>query len=245
VEASSKEVTYRQQGVSIITCTNRSSYIQNLFANFNRQSYGLKELIIIINHNEIPLEPYKQMAARHRNIRIYRLPERYSLGACLNYAIGKAKYGVIAKFDDDDYYAPRYIADSLQTLKRSKADVLGKRSHYMYLNGSKTLILRFPFAENRPASKLPGATLIIRKEVFNHVRFPNQNVGEDDLFCLRSQRKGFKVYSGNKYHFAAVRRKNSANHTWIISDSELLANHKRLPGVHNYKKYVQQKQAVL
>lgn len=230
-----------RQGVTVIACTNRRSYIHNLFHNFLRQTHSVKEMIVVVNHNAIPLAPYRKKAARHPNIHIFRLPEHFTLGACLNFAARKAKHDIIAKFDDDDYYAPRYLANSLAALRRTKADVLGKRAHYMYLNGSNTLILRFPHAELKPAAKLPGATLVIKKKVFNQVLFPHQNVGEDDLFCVRSKRKGFKVYSGDKYHFAAVRRKNTSSHTWKISDRELLAHHKRIPGVHNYQKYVQNK----
>ncbi|MFD1176413.1 glycosyltransferase [Paenibacillus puldeungensis] len=240
MEASPRN-SIKKQGVSIITCTNRQNYLRNLFNNYSRQHYSKKELIIIVNNNKIPLAPYQKLAKKYRNIHIFRIPGHVSLGACLNYAVSKTKYSYIAKFDDDDYYAPYYLTDSLNVFQRTKADVIGKRAHYMYLRGSKTLILRFPHDEHRPVTKLPGATLVIKRNVLNNVRFPDQNVGEDDLFCIRSKRKGYKVYSAGKYNFVAIRRKNSSNHTWIISDKELLAHHKKVPGVKNYKKFVQRK----
>lgn len=230
-----------KQGVSVITCTKRQSHIRNLFNNFIRQRHLKKELVIIVNDSKIPLSSYRKLANKLRNIQIFRMPEHISLGACLNYAVRKAKYRFIAKFDDDDYYAAYYLTDSLQVFKKTKADIIGKRAHYMYLRGSKTLILRFPHDENRSVTKLPGATLFFKRDVFNRVQFPNQSVGEDDLFCLRSIRKGFKVYSAGKYNFVAIRRKNSKNHTWIISDKELIAHHRKVSNVLNYKKFVQRK----
>ncbi|WP_410512836.1 glycosyltransferase [Paenibacillus sp. BR2-3] len=227
------------QGVSIITCTNRQSYLSNLFQNYSRQRYAKKELIIIVNNNKIPLLPYQNLAKKYKNIKIFRKPEHHSLGACLNYAVKKTQYSYIAKFDDDDYYAPYYLTDSLQTFKRTNADIIGKRAHYMYLRGSKTLILRFPQDENRFVTQLPGATLIIKRNVFNHVGFPNQSVGEDDLFCMRSKKKGYKVYSAGKHNFVAIRRKNSLKHTWIISDNKLITNHKVVPNIKNYRKFAQ------
>ncbi|MEF2966687.1 glycosyltransferase family 2 protein [Paenibacillus sp. M1] len=229
------------QGVSIITCTNRQGYLKNLFSNYSRQKHSKKELIIIVNNDKISLAPYENLARKHKNVTVFRVPGHTSLGSCLNFAVKKAKYNYIAKFDDDDYYAPLYLKDSLQAFRRTKADVIGKRAHYMYLRGSKTLILRFPHDENRPVAKLPGATLVIRKSVLNRVQFPDRSVGEDDLFCVRSKRKGYKVYSAGKYNFVAVRRKNSANHTWVISDKELIAHHQKIPNVKNYKSYVQKK----
>jgi len=227
------------EGVSIITCTNRQSYLSNLFQNYGRQRYAKKELIIVINNNKIPLLPYQQLAKKHKNIKIFRKPEHHSLGACLNYAVKKAKYTYIAKFDDDDYYAPFYLTDSLHSLKKTKADIIGKRAHYMYLQGSKTLILRFPHDENRSVTQLPGATLLFKRNVFKDVEFPNQSVGEDDLFCMRGKKKGYKVYSAGKYNFVAIRRKNSLKHTWIISDKKLITNHQVVPDIRNYKKFVQ------
>lgn len=230
-----------KQGVSIITCTNRHSCLRNLFDNYSRQSHPTKELIIVVNSDKIPLEPYQKMAKKLRSVRVFRVPERVSLGACLNYAVGKTKYSYIAKFDDDDYYAPYYLTDSLLSFRRTKADVIGKRAHYMYLQGSKTLILRFPHDENKRASRLPGATLVMKRSVLNRVRFPDRSVGEDDLFCFRSKKKGFKVFSAGRHNFAAIRRKNSSKHTWVISDKELIAHHRTIPNVRNYKTFVQRK----
>ncbi|MBA9084604.1 glycosyltransferase involved in cell wall biosynthesis [Fontibacillus solani] len=240
MEAGQKNST-KMQGVSIITCTNRQDYLRNLIQNYTRQTLAKKELIIIVNNNKIPLAPYQSLAKKLGNVKVFRVDGHQSLGACLNFAVKKTKYSYIAKFDDDDYYAPHYLADSLRALRRANADVLGKRAHYMYLRGSKTLILRFPHDENRSVNKLPGATLFMKRDVVNKVKFPNQNVGEDDVFCLRSKSKGYKVYSAGKYNFVAIRRKNSSNHTWIISDKELINNHRKIPNVKNYKRFVQRK----
>lgn len=239
--SSNKRNPVHRLGVSVITCTNRHPFIRNLFDNYIRQRHSKKELIVIVNDNKIPLALYQRLARKMGNIKIFRIPEHVSLGVCLNLAVRKAKFSYIAKFDDDDYYAPYYLTDSLQALIRTKADIVGKRAHYMYLRGSKTLLLRFAQDENRPVTILPGATLVFKRNVFDKVQFPNRSVGEDDLFCERSKKKGYKVYSAGKYNFIAIRRKNSANHTWIISDKELIAHNKTVPNVHNYKKFVQRK----
>ncbi|MFC4100221.1 glycosyltransferase [Paenibacillus xanthanilyticus] len=230
-----------QLGVSVVTCTNRAAYIDNLFKNFASQRHERKELILVVNDDQIPLAPYMKIAQAMGNVRLYRQPGKRSLGACLNFAVRQARFGYVAKFDDDDYYAPYYLTEGLLTFRDSGADVIGKRSHYMYLKGSRTLIHRFPRDEHRKVAVLPGATLIMKRKVALRVRFPDISVGEDDLFCLRSRRLGYVVYSGGKSNFAAVRRKNSVQHTWVISDSTLLKHHKRVPGVRKYKRFVQRR----
>ncbi len=231
-------LTQKQKGISIITCTNRQDYIVNVFNNYRRQRYPKKELIIIINNDKIKLNLYKEMAKKYKHVQIYHLPEQLPLGACLNYAVKKTKHSYIAKFDDDDYYAPNYLTDTLRAFRRTNADIVGKRAHFMYLRGSKMLILRFHKDENRYVSILPGATLVIKREVFRNVQFPNQSIGEDDKFCLDSEAKGYKIYSAGKYNFVAIRRKNSKNHTWIISDKKLLAINIKFPHVQDFKKFV-------
>lgn len=229
------------QGVSIICCTNRERFLPNLVRNYKSQLHPRKELIIVVNADRINLIPYIELARKNKNIQVYPLPGRYSLGACLNFAVGRARYPYVAKFDDDDYYAPYYLTESLQTLRKKKADVIGKRAHYMFLQGSRTLLLRFPNEEHKAVSLLPGATLLFRRKVFDQVRFPDRSVGEDDEFCRRCAKKGYSVYSAGRFNFVALRRKNSAGHTWKISDKTLIAYHKTVKNVRDYKRYVQKK----
>jgi len=226
-------------GISVITCTNRKDELTNLFNNYRRQRYPKKELIIVVNHDKIKLGPYHQLANQYKHIKVYRLPERMTLGKCLNFAVKQTKYSYIAKFDDDDYYAPFYLADSLQAFNQSNADIVGKRAHFLYLQGSKMLILRFHTDENRFVSILPGATLVFKRKVFQKVQFPDQSMGEDDQFCIDSKAKGFKIFSGGKNNFIVMRRKNSQNHTWIINDKILLEQNIKFPHVRDFKKFVE------
>jgi cellulose synthase/poly-beta-1,6-N-acetylglucosamine synthase-like glycosyltransferase len=233
------ESSSKIDGVSIIASTKRAEYIHNLFDNFHRQHYPNKELIVIVHKDSIPIDMYLQMARSNSQISVYRIPEKISLGRCLNFGVKKAKYKVVAKFDDDDYYAPLYLKDSIRTMKKTKAHVVGKKAHYMWLMGKKLLILRYPKRENDWATVLPGATLVIRKSVFKHVKFSNISRGEDDRFCRKCKAHGFKLYSGSKTNFAALRRKYSKNHTWIISEKKLLSHKvKKIRNISDYKTYV-------
>ncbi|WP_286884017.1 glycosyltransferase [Aneurinibacillus sp. UBA3580] len=227
------------KGVSVITCTKRAEFIDNLFRNYNRQNWKKKQLIIILNKDRIKIEKYRSMAKKYKNVSVYQLPEKTSLGRCLNFGVKKARYSYIAKFDDDDYYAPSYLTDAMNVFKKTNADIVGKRAHYAWLSGAKVLILRFPRDENKFVSILPGATLVIKRNVFKRVRFQNRNIGEDDKFCRDAKAKGFRIFSGRRHNFVVVRRKNSKGHTWIISEKELLlGDSKVIPRIKNYKRFV-------
>ncbi|WP_409346366.1 glycosyltransferase [Paenibacillus sp. MBLB4367] len=209
-------------GYSIIACTKRSEYMHNLFDNFSRQKWHRKELIIILNKNDMNINRYRKMARGYKNVSVYRIPEKYSLGVCLNYGVRKAKYGIIAKFDDDDYYAPHYLRDCTRAFQRSKAGIVGKRAHFMYLEGMQTLLLRNRAAQNRYVRAVAGATLTFKKKLFERFQFRNLSLGEDVQFCKDARANGVSIYAMNNYNFAAVRRKRSRNHTWKVTYRSLL-----------------------
>jgi glycosyltransferase involved in cell wall biosynthesis len=227
-------------GVSIITCSKRSDCIDNLLQNYVRQRVTPIELIIVVNKDGAAKRKYEERAKSYKNVVVYQLPEAVSLGTCLNFAVGKARYPLIAKFDDDDYYGPKYLHRCIRTLRKTGADVVGKRAHFLYLQGLRTLLLRFPKAENKFVRSVAGATLVVRKRVFSKVAFPDRTVGEDVHFCRACVAKGFKIYSGDRYDFVGIRRKHLKTHTWKATYRHLLSSNNAIviPNVHSVRKYV-------
>lgn len=230
-------ISRNKHGVSIITCTKRGQCMDTLFHNYSRQNYRHKELIVILNHDHLKMNEYIQAAKRFKNVRIYRLPEHVSLGKCLNYGVRLSRYNLIAKFDDDDYYAPGYLTESVRTLFKTNADIVGKRAHYMHLSGRKMLLLRYYDKANQYVSLVQGATLLVRRQVFSRIKFPNINRGECVKFCSACMAKGFRIYSGSPRHFIAMRRRNSKDHTWIVSDKQLLSRNVKMLNAGNIREY--------
>ena len=63
----------------------------------------------------------------NENVTIYQLPEEKTLGECLNFGIEKARYNIVAKFDDDDYYSPYYLTEAMRIFLTTDAQVSWKR----------------------------------------------------------------------------------------------------------------------
>lgn len=223
--------------VSIVTCTNRRACMDTLLRNYGRQRYPHKELIVILNGRNQAIDEYIQAASAYRNVRIYALPEHATLGRCLNVGVRLSRHPLIAKFDDDDYYGPDYLADSVRTLTTTGADIVGKRAHYMYLTGKKLLLHRYYTKANRYVSLIQGATLLVKRHVFGRVGFPDRNRGECVRFCSDCRALGFKIYAGTPRHFIAMRRSGSKDHTWIVSDRSLLTKNVKVLKVKNIRKY--------
>lgn len=213
-------------GVTIITSTIRKGLMNNVFDNFNRQEWPVKELIIIINNNRIAMRPYKELAEQYDNVRVFRVNGRKNLGACLNYAVARARYGYIAKFDDDDYYSPQYLDESMLLFTKKNADVVGKNTTYFFFPHRSLLLLRKrtakPYGRSR---RIAGPTIMFRKKVFKKVAFSAKVVaGSDARFVRACLRRGLKVFTASSYNFAQNRRLNRKSHTWKVSDRRLLAS---------------------
>ncbi|MNC02447.1 Glycosyl transferase family 2 [compost metagenome] len=213
-KAANKQVN----AVSIIVCTNRPEFFDNLLANYKNQKVKFKELIIILNKDSMKLQAYQMRAGSGHNISVYKLPESVSLGQCLNSAITKARYPLIAKFDDDDYYSPYYLKEQIRALNHTRSDIVGKHACLVYLEKSRRLIVRSPKEQHKPVVFLQGGTLLFRKQVCKQVLFPDRSVGEDVNFLRRCKRKGFRTFATSPYNYVYVRRSDKGSHTWKAKD---------------------------
>ena len=240
------DIITSDKGVSIITCTNQENSLNNILKNFQRQNYPKKELIIIINNNEkISLKDWKEKIQDIENIRIYKIPEKISLGKCLNFGVKKSKYGIIAKFDDDDYYGPKYLSEIIKYFHTTKAKLIGKGSTFVYIASNKMLTIRNPHEENKYTDFVNGSTLVFKKEIFNKVHFKDITVGEDIEFCNDCIKNNISIYSCSKFHHVYIRYPSKNKHTWIIDDNDLIKlccrpdiYNKKVHNINDLKNYV-------
>ena len=224
----------------------RLDKIDNIFDNYSKQNYQPKELIIILNRNSMNLYRLKQIAQNYENVTVYKQPQRKTLGACLNFAITKAKYPVLAKFDDDDYYSPKYLTQAMQVLNTLDASLVGKMSVSTYFEEKEIIAIRKPYNENTylnnvgfNAPHVGGGTMVWKKSLSEYVKFPNRNLGEDVIFQMLCHQKGFRIYSTDKNHYVSIRRKNKLTHTWNAQDDVVLKECEVIAKTRNYKPFVE------
>ena len=221
-------------GISVITCTNRPLFMPRVFENFARQQHSWSELIIVLNNNQMNIDEWESRAKPFRNIRVYQIDEDVSLGTCYNFAIKQARYNYIAKFDDDDYYAPLYLSDAINTFNNLDADIVGKASRFIYFKELKTLGLYSPVPEFSYVRYIVGATMVIKKEVFDVLSFSDITIGEDSDFQSSCNAKGFKIYSAGKSNYVTIRHSASHEHTFAMDDLTYLSYCHELCRTDNY-----------
>ncbi|MCM3439699.1 glycosyltransferase [Metabacillus halosaccharovorans] len=225
--------------ISVITITNRPEFLDNVFENYERQVFKKKELIIVLNSDSMNIEEWKKRAENYLKVSVFQLPEQVSLGACTNFAAKKTKHNYIAKMDDDDYYAPYYLTDTMDAFNKTDADIVGKATTFCYFESSKALVIRDPGKENKfVKGVVKGATLAFKKKVFNTVKFPNISTREDTLFMRKARKKGFKIYSTHKYNHTYCRR-DFKDHASLVTDEKILKKSKLVSYTDDFKTPVQ------
>jgi spore maturation protein CgeB len=213
--------------VSIVSSTQREEFMLNLFHNIRHQTYENIEVIIVLNKNSMNISKWeKQFNQLDCKVKILKIDENFSLGHCLNEAIKHSNGEIIAKFDDDDYYAPNYLLDMVLAMDYSNADIVGKSAHYVYIEEKNMLVVKTVGSGAESYSDfVSGATLVFKREVFEQLNgFADRSRGEDTDLLLRAKEKGFLIYSNDSYNFCLYRRADTGSHTWKVDTDEILRN---------------------
>ncbi|SAL74508.1 glycosyl transferase group 2 family protein [Caballeronia peredens] len=122
--------------VSIITPTaNRHAFLPALARCVMRQTAAWEWLV----HDDSP-EPCRFMqalAAADSRVRYFHdSTRRLSIGTKRNALISEARAPIIAHFDDDDFYAPHYLADMLRLMREQDARLIKLSEFYVYAPGA-------------------------------------------------------------------------------------------------------------
>ncbi|SMY12846.1 glycosyltransferase family protein [Brevibacterium jeotgali] len=210
---------------TVIVSTNRPHQVDHVLQSVAKQTGVVVQLSLLTHGFELVEDDVRSRAASMGldDVILRAAPSSLSLGECLNLAIESADGDVIAKFDDDDYYGEHYLLDQIHALHYSAADLVGKQAHYMHLEDTGAVLLRFPEREHKFTKLVMGPTMVGRREAFTDIRFRPITRGEDTTFQRELIDSGGAVYSADRFNFVQVRKDDGA-HTWTVEQSELLAN---------------------
>ncbi len=114
-----------QPSVSIVMATKRPEMLEHALAQV-RQQRGVERL-------ELVLAPHGFDPGDVPNATVVPQPESEVFGDVLNAAVSVASGDVVVKMDDDDWYAPDFVADLLRARAYSGADLVGTADEFYYL----------------------------------------------------------------------------------------------------------------
>jgi len=206
--------------VSIITPTyNRPALLQAQHAFLQAQSRQDYEWLIL---DDGPQPSAYFASLSDPRIRYHHLPgPRMLVSAKRNWLCERAAAPVIAQFDDDDYYAPDYLAVMMARLEQSGADITKLSGWFVYSaqlkrlgywDTANTLGLHFTFGPepvlNAFFNQTPpdtmknnyagyGFSYVFRKAMWEKASFPHVEYASDYGFVAAALAKG-----GRLDHFA-------------------------------------------
>jgi len=207
--------------VSMICVSNRPDQLDHVVETWRSQTGCRVELVLVTNADGYAPIARERLAGVDMATVIETDPS-WSLGRALRLGITAARGTVLAKIDDDDEYAPRYLVDSVATMRTQGAGVVGKKTYFVHLGGSDRTLLMYPGNEDRRVGRVAGGSIVTHRDVTSVVRFPNRTLGEDVGFVRAAERAGFAVFSGPARGYLQV-RDVGLDHTWTIDEGRLAA----------------------
>lgn len=213
--------------VSIVVASCRPANVDRIIENVTRQNYPRLEVIYAVTPNFSEADRNRLVSVSERSpfigrTKLLAFGEEVALGRCLNEAVKASQGEFIAKFDDDNFYFDDFIADLMIPFQFGDYAVVGKESYYCYLGGSDKLIWRFPESRHRETKFVAGDAMIMRREIFNEISFPEKRVGEDTKLLQDITAIGGKIYSADHFNFIKYRDADLANHTWREAEEVLM-----------------------
>jgi len=164
-------------GVSCIMATkNRPEFFRIALECFRRQTYSNAELIVV-DDGEISVEG--QCAGVER-VRCIRLNEPTLLGTKLNLGIAEAKFNLIQKLDDDDYYGPEFLRTAVTHLTQAAPGGIVAWTRFFVLRAGETML------RDSGAGWKAGGTLCFARSLWERKPFRDLPKSVDSVF-LRDQ----------------------------------------------------------
>lgn len=101
----------------ILTTRDRPNLVPVAIACYRHQTYPHRELIVVDDGERFPVD---QSALDSVGGRVIRVPTGTPLGTKLNRGVEAARGVLCQKMDDDDWYAPDFLASMVSTLMQSR-----------------------------------------------------------------------------------------------------------------------------
>ena len=208
--------------VSVLMPTMRPENVLRCLENFRKQTYGNKELILILNNAQFDLDDVRKHTDGIPNVQVLHVEGRTTLGDCLNRGVAAASGHYVAKMDDDDHYGERYLSDSILAASFSDAEVVGKASFFMYFEDAHTTALAEVAREHTFTHFVTGGTMFIRSDVARDIPFDPISLREDTNFLHAATQAGCRIYAGDRYNFIRVRTDTLSDHADPTPNTEFL-----------------------
>lgn len=152
--------------VSILLSTHRPERLAHALAMIRRQDYPYLQAVIVLHGDEADVAGQAPLVRAALDgwdgeWALIGVPSDLTLGHALSAASARADGELLAKMDDDDYYASSHIWDLVLARMYSGAQIVGKALDWIYLASADTTVFRPTYPAERFAKFVAGGTMLI------------------------------------------------------------------------------------
>ncbi|WP_432930993.1 glycosyltransferase family 2 protein [Microbispora sp. CA-135349] len=201
--------------VTVVMATRRPHYVGGALRQLARQRAVDFEAIVAL-HGFPAAQVREAVAEFPHPITVIEAEPHAPLGTVLNLAASRASTGIVAKWDDDDWYGPEHLADLLLAMAYSGAELVGTAPEFFYLQPLHATIRRVDYSSEVWADHVAGGTIMLGRDLFEQVGgFGPLNRGEDAHLLRAVEAAGGRVYRTHGLGYV-LRRSVGADHTWNL-----------------------------
>jgi len=205
----------RPPSVSVVAATNRPEMLDRMVANVALQDHPNLELVLALHGDGFPAAD--PVAPDGLTLTVLRFAADTVFGHVLSAASAAASGEWVAKMDDDDWYGAEHISDLVLAAGYSGADLVGKGSEFVYLEGAGTTIRRGLGAGETPSRTLSGGTLLVRSSVLRDIDgWRGLPRGVDVALIDDVASAGGALWRTHPFGYLLCR--TTGRHTWSVDD---------------------------
>lgn len=199
--------------VSVVLCTRRPEFLGFALGQIAAQRGVDLELILTLHGIPADLPEVKAaVAGFDKPITVLEVPSDSMFGAALNQGVSRASGRFVAKWDDDDWYSPDFLADMVLASSYSGAELIGCHAQFIYLGQIDLTIFRKARSEVLD-HWVSGGTFVLEKSVLDAVGgFPAVPFHVDAALRDALMAAGARIYRTHNLGYVLHRR--AAGHTW-------------------------------
>ena len=202
--------------VSVVVSTNRPAMLDRIVANVALQDHPNVELVLALHGDGFDAEPPANPDGI--DLTVLRFPADAVFGHVLSEASARAGGEWITKMDDDDWYGAEHVSDLVLAAGYTGADLVGKGSEFVYLEGSDVTIRRGLGAGEATSRTLSGGTLLVRSSVLREVDgWRGVPRGVDVALIDDVTSAGGVIW--RTHPFGYLLRRSTGQHTWNVDES--------------------------
>lgn len=210
----------RLPSVSVVLVSRRPRLVPTALAMIAEQTGVSAEVIVGLHGGGDTDDVTTALAAHGLGGHAFRVPAEVPFGSALNAAVERSSGTSVAKWDDDDLYGPRHLQDLLIAQRQTGAELVGKATEFVYLDGTGELLWRLPARAESPYLWLAGGTFLALRSTLDQVGgFPDIARAVDHHLKLEIHDAGGTVFRTHGFGF--VHRRHSHGHTWDAPASQL------------------------